>query len=53
MKIKKLLIALVIVLIAIAALRIFLPEDTWICQNGQWVAHGQPSSPQPSSTCSK
>ena len=26
------------------------PEDTWLCQNGQWVAHGTPSTPKPDST---
>lgn len=26
-------------------------EDTWLCQNGQWVKHGQPSAPQPTTQC--
>lgn len=26
-------------------------EDTWLCQNGQWIKHGQPSAPQPTSGC--
>ena len=26
-------------------------EDTWICQSGQWIAHGHPSSAQPTSGC--
>lgn len=26
-------------------------EDTWICQNGQWVKHGNPSLPTPSRNC--
>lgn len=26
-------------------------EDDWICQNGQWVKHGNPSGPPPSSGC--
>jgi len=26
-------------------------EDTWICDNGQWIAHGHPSSAQPTSGC--
>ena len=26
-------------------------EDAWICVNGQWVEHGHPSAPQPSSGC--
>ncbi|NMB57089.1 hypothetical protein GYA19_04085 [Candidatus Beckwithbacteria bacterium] len=26
-------------------------EDTWVCQNGQWERHGNPSAPKPSSLC--
>ncbi len=26
-------------------------EDTWICNNGQWVKHGNPSAPMPLSDC--
>ena len=26
-------------------------EDTWICENGQWVKHGVPSSPMPTEPC--
>lgn len=28
-------------------------EDTWICQNGEWVKHGNPSQPQPVIPCEK
>lgn len=28
-------------------------EDTWICVNGQWQKHGNPSSTPPSETCVK
>jgi len=35
------------------SLRLFSPEDDWICQNGQWVKHGQPSAPMPSDECKK
>ncbi|MCX6791279.1 MAG: GerMN domain-containing protein [Candidatus Gribaldobacteria bacterium] len=27
------------------------PEDSWLCQNGVWVKHGQPSEPMPSVIC--
>jgi hypothetical protein len=27
------------------------PEDDWICQNGAWVKHGNPSSPEPTTPC--
>lgn len=26
-------------------------EDNWICSNGQWVKHGQPSQPMPTTGC--
>lgn len=26
-------------------------EDTWICDNGQWIKHGVPSAPMPTSGC--
>jgi len=26
-------------------------EDTWICENGQWVKHGNPSRAKPLETC--
>ena len=36
-------------------IRFFLggPEDSWICQNGEWVRHGNPSSEKPSEACEK
>lgn len=27
------------------------PEDSWICQNGSWVKHGNPSSEIPVEDC--
>ena len=52
---KKILIILgiflVIVLGTIVILRIFTPEDTWLCQNGSWVRHGNPSASMPTSIC--
>ena len=26
-------------------------EDAWVCQNGEWVAHGKPSSTKPDRAC--
>jgi len=26
-------------------------EDNWICQNGEWVKHGNPSAPKPTIPC--
>lgn len=27
------------------------PEDDWICANGEWVRHGNPSAPKPTGGC--
>jgi len=43
------LIILAVVLAIVA--RLTSPEDYWICQNSQWIKHGQPSAPQPTSEC--
>jgi len=51
---KIVLIISIIVLIAAAVVIILLMrgnEDTWLCQNGQWVMHGNPSAPMPTSGC--
>lgn len=42
---------------AIAFLAVFVrfvlggPEDTWICYNGEWVKHGNPTMPTPTEAC--
>ncbi len=28
-------------------------EDTWLCDNGQWVRHGNPSAPMPATSCGR
>jgi len=53
---KKLLstiIILVLIFVAWAFLRFVIggPEDTWICDNGQWVKHGNPKALMPDSSC--
>jgi putative hemolysin len=50
--ILSILIAVAIILVAVVTLR-FLSgyEDTWICDNGAWVRHGNPSKPMPTSGC--
>lgn len=51
-KIKKSFI-LIIILILIVFLILFLrsDEDTWICQDGQWIKHGHPQASQPNTGC--
>jgi len=44
-----LIVVLMILAIALAFLR--GKEDTWLCQDGQWVKHGNPSAPMPTEPC--
>lgn len=50
---KKFFIPILLIFAVIFVLRFVLggPEDSWICQNGQWVKHGNPGSPMPVSPC--
>lgn len=46
-----LLIFIVVLIILVFGLRLFSGEDNWICQDGQWIKHGQPSAPSPTIPC--
>jgi len=46
-----LFISLIIAAAAVFTLRFFSGEDDWLCLNGQWVKHGQPSFPAPTTIC--
>jgi len=35
----------------VLAVRFFSGEDNWICQNGEWVKHGNPSAEKPTTDC--
>lgn len=48
-----LLAILLAVIFSAGSVRLFSSEDTWLCQDGQWVAHGQPDSPMPAVACEK
>lgn len=50
---NKILIPIAILAVILAGLLLFArgDEDTWICQNGSWVKHGNPVSPMPTSGC--
>jgi len=32
-------------------IRLLTPEDTWICDNGQWIKHGNPKVATPTKPC--
>lgn len=42
--------ALILFLSVIARFLLGGAEDEWICVNGSWVRHGNPSTPKPSDT---
>jgi hypothetical protein len=52
---KKILIGAVfifaVILMAVFGLRFLSGEDNWICRNGEWVKHGNPSAPKPTESC--
>ena len=52
---KKTWLIIIIVLVCVGGFlllaRLLTGEDSWICQSGQWVKHGAPSSPMPSKPC--
>lgn len=39
------------IVLAVFSLRFFSGEDDWLCKNGEWVKHGQPSWPAPKTEC--
>jgi len=47
----KLAKGLILLVLLIGAIRLLAGEDDWMCQNGQWIKHGQPSAPMPTRPC--
>lgn len=45
------LIALLAAITFVVNVRFLAGEDDWMCQNGAWVKHGNPSAPMPSEPC--
>lgn len=51
-KSRFILLAIVLsIFLGIFTLRLFSGEDNWVCQNGQWVKHGNPDFAAPKSIC--
>lgn len=52
---KKIFIIIVVVLAVtvgfLVIARLSLPEDTWLCTDGEWIQHGHPSVAMPTSGC--
>jgi uncharacterized membrane protein len=49
--IKIAIVAMIFAILVIIGARLFSGEDDWICSNGQWVKHGNPSFPAPQLEC--
>ena len=49
------LITLVMGVLSFISVRFFLGggEDSWVCFEGEWVAHGKPADPKPLTPCGK
>lgn len=50
-RMKYVYIGLVLVVLVLALVRGLSGEDDWVCREGQWVRHGNPSNPMPESIC--
>jgi len=48
---KLLILILIAVVLFIIGARFLSGEDSWMCNDGQWVKHGNPSLPMPISGC--
>jgi hypothetical protein len=51
--VKKIIVGAITVLVIVVSFVLLLRgnEDTWICQNGNWVKHGHPSALMPAKPC--
>lgn len=50
-KLLKISVILIIIFIIILGVRFLSGEDDWICENGQWIKHGNPSALMPTTGC--
>jgi len=50
---KVLIVIIVLILLIIGWAFIRGSEDTWICQDGEWVKHGLPNASKPIEPCYK
>ena len=49
-KTKIIILVLLIIFVVLLFVRFIGPEDTWLCQNGEWIKHGNPDRPKPEET---
>jgi len=46
-------IIIFLIVVVMLGIRFFSGEDNWICQNGEWIKHGNPSTEKPTIGCDK
>lgn len=53
MKKSLLIITITVVLLGgiLITMRFLSGEDVWLCENGEWIKHGEPSAPKPTEPC--
>jgi len=50
---KLIIVITVFIIVLILLVRIFSGEDNWVCSNGKWIKHGNPSDSMPNQQCLK
>ena len=48
---KKILVIILMVVLAILLIKILSQEDDWICVDNDWIKHGYPYAPKPIEPC--
>jgi len=48
---KLIILIIILIILAIVTIRFSTPEDTWLCQNGEWIRHGNPTQSKPTTGC--
>lgn len=48
---KKYALAILIFMGLLILIRMVTPEDSWICKDGKWIKHGNPTSAMPTKVC--
>ena len=48
---KRIVIFITIFVLLVVFIILRGEEDTWICDNGQWIKHGVPYAPMPEGEC--
>ncbi|MFH1670586.1 MAG: hypothetical protein ABIA92_03280 [Patescibacteria group bacterium] len=50
---KRIFIGISLAIVTIAIVCFLAGEDSWMCENGEWVKNGVPAGPAPTTNCPK